>query len=81
MVSLTSAVADVKLCRSADGRNAGNRRRSRLFFDAGHDHQHRPDRHEWQSDEYESESSQRDWFDRQQLDDSIRSELEHDQWH
>jgi len=78
MVSLTSAAAGVKFCRSADSRHIGNSERSRPFLDTGNHYQHRPDWLEWQSDQLESESSQRDWFDRQQLHDSIRSELDRD---
>lgn len=81
MVSLTSSAAGIEFCRSTDSRNVGNSRRSRLFLDAGYNHQHRPDRHERQSDQLESESSQCNRFNRQQLDDSIKSELDYNQRH
>lgn len=81
MVSLTSAAAGIKLCRSADSRYVRNSERSRLFLDTSNHYQHRPDRLEWQSDQLESESSQCDWFNRQQFHNSINSKLDHHDWH
>lgn len=81
MVSLTSAAAGVKFCRSANSRHAGNSERSRLFLDTSNHDQHRPDRIEWKSDQLESESSQREWLNRQQLDNSINSKLDYHEWY
>jgi hypothetical protein len=81
MVSLTSAAAGIEFCRSADSRRVGNSERSKLFLDTGYNHQHGPDRHKRESDQLESESSQRDGFYRQQFDDSIHSELDYYQRH
>jgi hypothetical protein len=81
MVSITSAAAGVKFCRSADSRHIRNSERSRLFLDTSNHHQHRPDRLEWQSDQLESESSQRDWFNRQQLHNPIDSKLDDHERH
>lgn len=80
MVSLTSAAAGIEFRRSANSRNTGNSQRSRLFDTSNHD-QHRSDRHERQSDQHESESCNCYRISRQQLDHSVRSELDdHEQY-
>ena len=78
MVSLTSVAAGAKLCCGANSRHIGHSERSNAFLD---NHQHRPDRLERQRRKYEPNSGKRYWSNRQQLDDSIKSELDYDQRH